>query len=70
VKCAAYLTTFFKDPTKAVAPFNLAWNTTETKWDWFERPGNELHHARFNQIMAGQNMLYGPDRFLEGKSHL
>ncbi|KAI0064236.1 S-adenosyl-L-methionine-dependent methyltransferase [Artomyces pyxidatus] len=59
-----YFVEFVRDSPKGVdAPFNLAFNTKASIWEWFEEPGNEWRGRRFATAMTGN---YNPRVFMEG----
>ncbi|KAI0064254.1 S-adenosyl-L-methionine-dependent methyltransferase [Artomyces pyxidatus] len=53
------LVEYIRDAPKSVeTPFNLAFKTNATLWEWYEEPGNEWRGRRFTNAMAG-----GAERF-------
>ena len=59
---------YLKDPSKAATPFNLAYDTTDTIWEFAGRPGNEASAKRQAVLMAGGNKQFSPDTFVNGTS--
>ncbi|KAF9025652.1 S-adenosyl-L-methionine-dependent methyltransferase [Hymenopellis radicata] len=51
---------YLKDPSKAATPFNLAYDTTDTIWEFAGRPGNEASAKRQAVLMAGANKQFPP----------
>ena len=69
LKSSGRLVEFFKDPQKGGStPFNLAYETPLSIWDWYKQPGNEWGSRRFNAIMTVDNKLYRESTFIEGES--
>jgi len=48
------------------SPFNVAYKTEKTFWDWLEEPGNEKHLKRFSAAMAGAAAVDPPNAILMG----
>ncbi|KAF8899686.1 S-adenosyl-L-methionine-dependent methyltransferase [Mucidula mucida] len=57
LKISPYIAPYLKDPSKAATPFNLAYDTTDTIWDFAGRPGNEANAKR---------QAFSPDIFVNG----
>ncbi|KAI0059128.1 S-adenosyl-L-methionine-dependent methyltransferase [Artomyces pyxidatus] len=67
LRSSVYMGTYLKDAPHGVnAPFNLAWNTQASIWDWFEEPGNEWRGRRFINAMSGGGERFPPKIFIDG----
>ncbi|KAI0064466.1 S-adenosyl-L-methionine-dependent methyltransferase [Artomyces pyxidatus] len=64
---APFIIDYIRDsPKDALAPFNLAYKTKATLWDWYEEPGNEWRGLRFATAMTGGGERFPPTIFTEG----
>ncbi|KAI0041965.1 S-adenosyl-L-methionine-dependent methyltransferase [Auriscalpium vulgare] len=48
------------------APFNQAYETKQTIWDWFNAPDNQWRGSRFTACMKGSGDRYPPSIFING----
>jgi len=66
LRSSGHLVEFLKDPqNEASTPFNLAYGTQLSIWDWFTQPGNEWRSRRINAVMTVDNKLYRESTFIE-----
>jgi len=57
---------FFKDlQNEASTPFNLAYRTPLSIWDWLKEPENEWRSRCINAVMTVDNKLYRESTFIE-----
>jgi hypothetical protein len=53
LKSAVFFSKYLGDPTNSPLPFNLAFNTDATAWEWYGEAGNEWRGRRFAAAMKG-----------------
>lgn len=49
------------DVTQFKTPFNLAYQTPLSAWDWFEQSENKARLARFGVVFVGASNTYPPE---------
>lgn len=54
----------------AGAPFNIAYSTDKTIWDYFDGPGNQFVHDRWTAAMKSGGDRFPPEIFASGASFL
>jgi len=59
LKSSAYIAGFLEKPQEGSAsPFNLAFGTKASMWEWFEEPGNDVRSRRFNAAMTHGGRMF------------
>ncbi|KAF8510757.1 S-adenosyl-L-methionine-dependent methyltransferase [Gautieria morchelliformis] len=64
-KSSTFLTEYIKDPSRHTAPFNIAFDTKLSLWEWFEQPGNDWRLRRFIALMTHEGKLINASIFTE-----
>ncbi|KAF8501363.1 S-adenosyl-L-methionine-dependent methyltransferase [Gautieria morchelliformis] len=65
LKSNAFLTEYLKDPSQHTSPFNIAFNTKLSVWEWFGQPGNDWRLRRFITLMTRYGKLFKDNVFIE-----
>lgn len=65
LKSCAYIAQFLEKPREGSAsPFNSAFETKASIWEWFEEPGNDLRSRRFNSAMTDGGKMFRDEVFV------
>ncbi|KAF7303731.1 4-O-methyltransferase 1 [Mycena indigotica] len=68
LKSSAYLSEFLRQPGDNASPFNIAYNTKKTMWEWRQEPQNVWRARRFAVGMKGGGEMFPTSIFTEGIS--
>jgi len=67
LKSSAFVLDFLNksEDDKSRCPFNMAFNTDLSLWDWFEQPGNDWRLRRFTALLIRDGKLFKDSTFTE-----